>query len=407
MPFNTLGLADEIVRGILAAGYLTPTDIQSKAIPLALEGKDLIGCAQTGTGKTAAFVLPILNRLAAESKSGNTHHGIRALVLTPTRELALQVEDSVRGYGQFLRLRSVAIYGGVGYGPQLHALARGVDIVVATPGRLIDLMGQRKVDLSHVRVFVLDEADRMFDMGFIKAVREIVAKLPTQRQTLLFSATMSSEVRALAASIQHQPRMIEVGERRRPVTSVTQHVMHVPRDRKISLLLHLINTQELDCVLVFSRTKHGADRISTQLERKGIAAAALHANRTQNQRQRALDGFKRGHYRVLVATDIAARGIDVDGISHVINFDTPVFAEDYIHRIGRTGRAAATGNAITFVSNEEQEHLHKIEKFIGRRLDVAATPVIPGMPADTGRPAAPQRPAPVPRRPHGHPRRRR
>jgi ATP-dependent RNA helicase RhlE len=369
MPFKSLGLSDKLVQGILATGYTAPTAIQSQAIPTALQGKDIIGCAQTGTGKTAAFVLPILNRFAAYETAGQVRHGIKALVLTPTRELAGQVEESVKTYGRFLRLRTLAIYGGVGYGPQLQALRRGVDFVVATPGRLIDLMNSRNVDLSKVEVLVLDEADRMLDMGFIPDVRKIVAQIPKERQTLMFSATMSREIRELTSSIQRQPQMIQIGEQRNPVATVTQHVFSVPRDQKLDLLFDIIEQEDLDCVLVFSRTKHGADRIAQRLERRGIRSVALHSNRTQNQRQRALDGFKRGHFRVLVATDIAARGIDVDGISHVINFDTPTFAEDYIHRIGRTARAGASGDAITFVSRDEEEHLRRIEKFIGKRLE--------------------------------------
>ena len=326
MPFNTLGLDDRLVQGILATGYTAPTEIQSQAIPILLEGRDMIGCAQTGTGKTAAFVLPILNRLAAREAAGQHKNGVKALVLTPTRELALQVEESVRTYGRFLKFRSLAIFGGVGYGPQLQALRRGVDIVVATPGRLMDLMGSRSIDLSKVEFLVLDEADRMFDMGFIADVRKIVAQLPRERQTLLFSATMSPEIRDLTASIQNHPKVVEVGRQRDPVASVTQHIYTVPRDQKMDLLFHIIEQEDLDCVLVFSRTKHGADRIAQRLERRGIRSVALHSNRTQSQRQRALDGFKRGHFRVLVATDIAARGFDVEWISHVINFDTPTFA---------------------------------------------------------------------------------
>ncbi|MBI5683825.1 MAG: DEAD/DEAH box helicase [Verrucomicrobia bacterium] len=369
MSFKSLGLSDKLVQGILATGYTAPTAIQSQAIPTALQGRDIIGCAQTGTGKTAAFVLPILNRLAAHEAAGHASHGIKALVLTPTRELAQQVEESVKTYGRFMNLRTLAIYGGVGYGPQLQSLQRGVDFVVATPGRLIDLMNSRRIDLSKVEVLVLDEADRMMDMGFIPDVRRIVAQIPKERQTLMFSATMSREIRELTATIQRQPQLIEIGERRNPVATVTQHIFTVPREQKMDLLIHIVEEANLDCVLVFSRTKHGADRISQKLERRGIRSAALHSNRTQSQRQKALDGFKRGHYRVLVATDIAARGIDVEGISHVINFDTPVYAEDYIHRIGRTGRAMATGDAITFVSRDEEDHLRSIEKFIGKRLE--------------------------------------
>jgi len=394
MPFKSLGLSDKLVQGILATGYTAPTAIQSQAIPTALEGRDIIGCAQTGTGKTAAFVLPILNRLAACEAAGPMRHGVKALVLTPTRELAVQVEESVRTYGRFMRLRSLAIYGGVGYHPQIQGLRRGVDIVVATPGRLIDHLHARHIDLSKVEVFVLDEADRMLDMGFIPDVRRIVAQLPTQRQTLMFSATLSPEIRELAATLQRHPRVIEVGPQRNPVASVTQHIYTVPRDQKMDLLFHIIEQEDLDCVLVFSRTKHGADRIAHRLERRGIRAAALHSNRTQNQRQNALDGFKRGHFRVLVATDIAARGIDVEGISHVINFDTPTYAEDYIHRIGRTGRAAATGDAMTFVSREEEKHLRNIEKFIGKRLERKRHP--------TFAPPAPQ-PLQKPPPQHAHP----
>ncbi|MCX6897389.1 MAG: DEAD/DEAH box helicase [Verrucomicrobia bacterium] len=397
MPFKSLGLSDKLVQGILATGYTAPTAIQSQAIPTALQGKDIIGCAQTGTGKTAAFVLPILNRLAAHEAAGQVSTGIKALVLTPTRELAGQVEEAVKTYGRFMRLRTLAIYGGVGYGPQLQALQRGVDFVVATPGRLIDLMNSRRIDLSKVEVLVLDEADRMMDMGFIPDVRKIVAQIPKERQTLMFSATMSREIRELTASIQRQPQIIQIGEQRNPVATVTQHIFTVQRDQKMDLLIHIIEEQNLDCVLVFSRTKHGADRISQKLERRGIRSAALHSNRTQSQRQKALDGFKRGHYRVLVATDIAARGIDVEGISHVINFDTPVYAEDYIHRIGRTGRAMATGDAITFVSRDEEEHLRSIEKFIGKRLERKRHPTF--MPTTTQSFQKPQQPAQHPQ-PH-------
>ena len=404
MPFKSLGLSDKLVQGILATGYTAPTAIQSQAIPSALQGKDIIGCAQTGTGKTAAFVLPILNRLAAHEAAGQVSHGIKALVLTPTRELAGQVEEAVKTYGRFIRLRTLAIFGGVGYGPQLQALQRGVDFVVATPGRLIDLMNSRRIDLSKVEVLVLDEADRMMDMGFIPDVRRIVAQIPKERQTLLFSATMSREIRELTASIQRQPQIIQIGEQRNPVATVTQHIFTIPRDQKMDLLIHIVEEQNLDCVLVFSRTKHGADRISQRLERRGIHSAALHSNRTQNQRQKALDGFKRGLYRVLVATDIAARGIDVEGISHVINFDTPVFAEDYIHRIGRTGRAMATGDAITFVSRDEEEHLRSIEKFIGKRLERKRHPTfMPSAPQTFQKPQQAQQPPSHGSRPASHP----
>ena len=372
MPFTNLGLNDQLVQGILATGYTAPTEIQSRAIPLALQGKDLIGCAQTGTGKTAAFVLPLLNRLSTPHHSSRRH--VRALILTPTRELAQQVEDFITSYGKFMSLQSLSVYGGVNMSNQLKRLAHGVDIVIATPGRLLDHLNRRSIDLSKVEVLVLDEADRMFDMGFINDVRKIVAKVPTQRQTLLFSATMSKEVRALTASIQKHPELIEIGERTKPVDSVTQHFYSVPKDQKMDLLLHILGSSQMDSLLVFSRTKHGADKIARRLERTGVKSAAIHSNRTQAQRDRALAGFKQGQYKVLVATDIAARGIDVEGISHVINYDTPTFAEDYIHRIGRTGRASLKGDALTFVSREEMEHLKKIERFVEKRFELKRYP---------------------------------
>ena len=372
MSFSKLGLTDQLVQGILATGYTAPTEIQSRAIPLAVQGKDIIGCAQTGTGKTAAFVLPLLNRLSAPHHSARRH--VRALILTPTRELAQQVEDFITGYGRFTSLQSLSVYGGVNMGNQLKRLARGVDIVIATPGRLLDHLNRRSIDLSKVEVLVLDEADRMFDMGFINDVRKIIAKVPADRQTLLFSATMSKEVRALTASIQKHPELIEIGERRKPVETVSQHFYSIPQDQKMDLLFHILDTTAMDSVLVFSRTKHGADKISHRLERKGVKAVAIHSNRTQSQRDQALSGFKQGHFKVLVATDIAARGIDVEGISHVVNYDTPTFAEDYIHRIGRTGRATLKGDALTFVSREEQKHLRKIEHFVEKRFDLKRYP---------------------------------
>jgi ATP-dependent RNA helicase RhlE len=372
MPFSKLGLNDQLVQGILATGYTAPTIIQSRAIPAALAGRDVIGCAQTGTGKTAAFVLPILNRLSADPHA--KHHTLRALVLTPTRELAQQIEDSVTSYGRFMSLQSLAVFGGVNIQNQLKRLRRGIDIVIATPGRLLDHIERRSIDLSTVEVLVLDEADRMFDMGFIQDVRKIISKIPAHRQTMMFSATMSKEVRALTSSIQKHPEFIEVGEQRKPVENVTQHFYTVHQELKIDLLLHILETAQMESVLVFSRTKHGADKISHRLERKGVKSIAIHSNRTQAQRQRALAGFKHGDYKVLVATDIAARGIDVEGISHVVNFDTPTFAEDYIHRIGRTARATSKGDALTFVSRSEQEYLRKIEYFVGRRFELKKYP---------------------------------
>jgi ATP-dependent RNA helicase RhlE len=373
MPFSKLGLADELVQGILATGYTAPTAIQERAIPLAVAGRDIIGCAQTGTGKTAAFALPMLNHFIKERPLLKGHQ-TRGLVLTPTRELAQQGEEFIAGYGRFAGLQSMAIFGGVNMENQIRRLRRGVDIIVATPGRLLDHLSRRTVDLSHVEILVLDEADRMFDMGFIDDVRKIIAKIPAKRQTLLFSATMSKEVRGLVASIQDKPELIEVGVQRRPVETVKQHFYSSPQESKMDLLFHILKTEEMDSILIFSRTKHGADKISNKLEKSGIKAVAIHSNRTQAQRQRALAGFKQGQYKIMVATDIAARGIDVEGISHVVNFDTPTFAEDYIHRIGRTGRASATGDAITFVSNQEQKYLKSIERYTDKRFELKRYP---------------------------------
>ena len=368
MPFTKLGLSDPLLRGVLASGYTSPTEIQSEAIPAALSGQDIIGCAQTGTGKTAAFVLPILSRIFRERPVQGHKRAIRSLILTPTRELAVQIERSILGYGRFVGVRALAIYGGVDIKRQLETLRRGVDIVVATPGRLMDHMRRGSVDFRSMEVLVLDEADRMFDMGFIDDVQRIIATLPEQRQTMLFSATIPPEVQRLAAGVQKDPHMIQIGEQRNPIETITQHVHAVLRQQKIDLLLHMLQNRPMHSVLVFSRTKHGADKIHRKLEHAGIVSVALHSGRSQAQRQHALDGFKSGKYQVMVATDIAARGIDVRGISHVVNFDVPLYARDYIHRIGRTGRAATTGDAITLVAPDEQEYLRKIEQFIGQRF---------------------------------------
>lgn len=365
--FKSLGLAEPLIRGLLETGYTTPTPIQAAAIPAALTGADLTGCAQTGTGKTAAFVLPMLDQLLP-APTRLQDRPVRALVVTPTRELALQVEESVRTYGRFTGLRSVAVFGGVSQGKQVSAFRRGVDIVIATPGRLLDHLQQRNLDLSEVEILVLDEADRMFDMGFIKDVRRIVAAVPKKRQTLLFSATMPHAIQQLAASIQYKPTMIEVGQRTNTAKTVTQRFYRVHPKQKTDLLLHILDAEPVESVLVFSRTKHRANRIAKQLANEGVSSAAIHGNRTQNQRQRALADFKSGDVQVLVATDIAARGIDVDGISHVINYDTPNLAEDYIHRIGRTGRAQATGEALTFVAADEEPYVRTIEKVTGQRI---------------------------------------
>ena len=372
MPFKSLGLSEPLVQGILATGYTAPTEIQSQAIPAAIGGRDIIGCAQTGTGKTAAFVLPILTRLSHEQ--GSKRRIVKSLILTPTRELALQIEQCILGYGRYMHLRTLAVYGGVSIENQFSALRRGVDIIVATPGRLLDHMHRRSIDLSHVEVLVIDEADRMFDMGFINDVRKIIAAVPTERQTLLFSATMPPEVKALAAGIQKHPKMIQVGEQRNPIETITQHIYPVQKERKLDLLLHMLQDGQMYSVLVFSRTKHGADKISHRLERAGVKSVAIHSGRTQGQRVRAMEGFRAGKFQVMVATDIAARGIDVEGISHVINYDVPAYAEDYIHRIGRTGRAEATGDAITFVCHDEAKYLRQIEKFIGRKFTMEKAP---------------------------------
>jgi ATP-dependent RNA helicase RhlE len=372
MPFTKLGLSDPLLRGVLASGYTTPTEIQSEAIPAALSGQDIIGCAQTGTGKTAAFVLPILSRIFRERPIHGQRRAIRSLILTPTRELAVQIERSILGYGRFVGVRALAIYGGVDIKKQLETLRRGVDIVVATPGRLMDHMRRGSVDFRSMEVLVLDEADRMFDMGFIDDVQRIIATLPAQRQTMLFSATIPPEVQRLAAGVQKDPHMIQIGEQCNPIETITQHVHAVLRQQKIDLLLHMLQNRPMHSVLVFSRTKHGADKIHRKLEHAGIVSVPLHSGRSQAQRQRALDGFKSGKYQVMVATDIAARGIDVRGISHVVNFDVPLYARDYIHRIGRTGRAATTGDAITLVAPDEQEYLRKIEQFIGQRFQPEA-----------------------------------
>ena len=381
MSFSKLGLNDRLVQGILATGYTAPTAIQSRAIPAALAGKDVIGCAQTGTGKTAAFVLPILNRLSADVHP--KQQGVRALILTPTRELAQQIEDSITAYGRFMSFQSLAVFGGVNIQNQMKHLRRGIDIVIATPGRLLDHLGRQTIDLSNVEVLVLDEADRMFDMGFIQDVKKIISRVPAHRQTMLFSATMSKEVRALTAHVQKHPEFIEVGEQRKPVDTVTQHFYSIHQESKVDLLIHILESTKMESVLVFSRTKHGADKIAHRIERRGIKSVAIHSDRTQAQRQGALAGFKHGDYKVLVATDIAARGIDVEGITHVVNFDTPAFAEDYIHRIGRTGRATSKGDALTFVSRGEQEYLRKIEYFVGKEFQLKKYPGFD----DTKRPA--------------------
>ena len=370
-PFESLGLAPALARAVAEQGYTDPTPIQAKAIPTVLAGHDVLAGAQTGTGKTAAFTLPLLQRLAkgANTSASPARHPIRALVLTPTRELAAQVQASVAAYGRHLALRSTVIYGGVGMQPQVDTLRRGVDIVVATPGRLLDHVTQKTLDLSRVEILVLDEADRMLDMGFIRDIRRILTLLPAKRQNLLFSATFSTEIRRLADGLLHAPVTIEVARRNAEAELVSQRVHHVAQERKRHLLAHLVRSGDWSQVLVFTRTKHGANRLAEQLDREGITATAIHGNKSQPQRLKALAEFKQGKVRVLVATDIAARGLDIEALPHVVNFDLPHVAEDYVHRIGRTGRAGLSGEAISLVSPEERAELAAIEKLLGRRLE--------------------------------------
>ena len=417
MSFSALGLDPKILQAVKDAGYTEPTPIQSAAIPPILAGHDLIGIAQTGTGKTAAFTLPMLTRLATVIGDGR-QRGTRALVLAPTRELALQIDENVRAYGRHLPLRVATVFGGVGEHPQINALRAGTHLIIACPGRLMDLMQRRYADFSQLQYLVLDEADRMLDMGFLPSIRQIVRSLPQKRQTLLFSATLSKEIETLTHEFQHAPKLFQIGRRANPAETVTQLVYEVPKSLKPALLLHLLKDPAMNMVLVFSRMKHAADRVARNLESAGIRTATLHSNRSQNQRLRALKDFKDGVVRVLVATDIAARGIDVDGISHVVNYDFPMHAEDYVHRIGRTGRAHAVGDAISFVTHEDQGELRALERFIGRGIVrkkaegfnyAAVVPQVtedrPRHPQPRGQQRGPQRPqhsAPRPPR-HGRP----
>jgi ATP-dependent RNA helicase RhlE len=398
MPFAALGLEPRILAALKDSGYTEPTPIQAAAIPKILTGVDLIGIAQTGTGKTAAFVLPMLQLLASKPPLGRK---IRVLVLAPTRELVVQIEENVRAYARHLPVKMATVFGGVGERPQVMALRENVELIVATPGRLLDLMDQRHGDWTGLQFLVLDEADRMLDMGFLPSIRRVVKKLPKNRQTLLFSATLSREIEGLTHEFLHQPVTIQVGRRSNPAETVTQLAYEVPRHLKLALLVELLGQPGMDSVLVFSRTKHGADRIARKLESVNIKCGTLHSNRSQNQRLRALGEFKQGVVRVLVATDIAARGIDVTGISHVINYDFPMTNEDYVHRIGRTGRANAVGDALSFVCPDEHGDLRSLEKFIGRgiprkRLDgfdySSAAPPEPPTPPRGPRQQRPQQP---------------
>ncbi len=369
MKFTDLGLRAEILRAIADQGYDTPTPIQAQAIPVVLAGRDLMAAAQTGTGKTAGFTLPLLQLLSAQEGLSLKRFKPRALVLVPTRELAVQVFDSVKTYGKHLKLKSTAIFGGVGMGPQIHTLRAGVDIIVATPGRLLDHINQRNVDLSGIEILVLDEADRMLDMGFIRDIRKILALLPKSKQSLLFSATFSDEIRGLATGLMRDPASVEVARRNAPAEAVAQCVYHVDRERKRDLLIKLIDDHGWHQVLVFTRTKHGADALAERLAKAGIKAAALHGNKSQGQRQRALDDFKRLKTTVLVATDIAARGIDIDELPHVVNYELPNVAEDYVHRIGRTGRAGSSGEATSLVCVDEHKLLRDIERLLKKEIE--------------------------------------
>jgi ATP-dependent RNA helicase RhlE len=377
LTFAQLDLAPQLLDAVRDAGYTHPTPIQQQAIPLALEGRDLIGLAQTGTGKTAGFTLPIIHNLLTAplvNAAGEPDHRVRVLILTPTRELAAQVEESFRKYGKHTDLRVVPIFGGVGIEPQSKALRGGVDVVVATPGRLLDHMERQNVVFDELEVLVLDEADRMLDMGFAPQLNRIVDEIPPYRQTLLFSATMPPEVEALARKYLRKPVVVQVGRRSEAANTVTHAVYPVPRERKTTLLVELLKEAEMDSVLIFTRTKHGADRVVSHLEDSGIAATAMHADKSQGERTRALEDFKSGKIRVLVATDIAQRGLDVSGITHVINYDVPQQPEDYVHRIGRTGRAAATGDAYTFMSPDEIAMVRTIERMIGQQIPRISVP---------------------------------
>ncbi len=398
MSFETLGLSADMLRAVSEEGYTVPTPVQEQAIPYILQGRDVLAGAQTGTGKTAAFTLPLLQRLstgpAPEKVKGRKP--IRALVLTPTRELASQVEESVRIYGKYLPLTSAVIFGGVNINPQFSMLRRGVDILVATPGRLLDHLGQGSLDLSSVETLILDEADRMLDMGFIRDIRRVIAVLPKKRQNLMFSATYTDEIRTLAEGLLANPASVEVARRNTPAEKVAQRIFPVDRDRKRELLSTLISEGDWRQVLVFTRTKHGANRLAKQLEQDGLTTAAIHGNKSQAARTKALAGFKNGEVRILVATDIAARGLDIDMLPHVVNFELPNIPEDYVHRIGRTGRAGAEGEAVSLVCVDENDFLRGIERVLNRNLPKE---VIPGFEPDPSIKAEPIFKA---RQPRGH-----
>ncbi|MEL7530709.1 MAG: DEAD/DEAH box helicase [Bacteroidota bacterium] len=373
MTFDQIGVIEPILKSLGEEGYTQPTPIQEQAIPILLDGRDLLGCAQTGTGKTAAFAIPIIQQLYEDTSRNDRHRKIKALVVTPTRELAIQIGESFRKYGKYTGLRSTVIFGGVKQGEQVRALKRGVDILVATPGRLLDLMNQGFIKLNQVEYSVLDEADHMLDMGFIHDIRRIVAYLPEDRQSLFFSATMPPEIVKLSKNILGNPKRITIRPEQATADRVEQAIYFVPKKRKVKLLLHLLQEEHIDkTTLVFSRTKYGADRIVKTLRNKNIAAEAIHGNKSQNARQRALKNFKSGRTQVMVATDIAARGIDVSGLPLVINYDLPNVPETYVHRIGRTGRAAASGVALSFCQADEKPYLRSIQRLIDQHIPVIA-----------------------------------
>jgi ATP-dependent RNA helicase RhlE len=393
MNFQSLQLIQPILNAVLEEGYTTPTPIQEQAIPELLQGKDLLGCAQTGTGKTAAFAIPILQRLH-EQGSQDKRPPIRALIVTPTRELAIQINESFENYGRYLPLKSTVIFGGVPQGAQTQILKQRVDILVATPGRLLDLIGQGFITLKHIEYFVLDEADRMLDMGFIHDVKKLLLLLPKQRQSLFFSATMPPEIVKLANSILHEPVRVEVTPVSSTADTIQQYLYLVNKDHKNSLLLHLLKNEAIKTVLVFTRTKYGADKVAKMLHKNNITAEAIHGNKTQNARQRALSNFKSQTTRVLVATDIAARGIDIDDLAHVVNYEIPNIAETYVHRIGRTGRAGANGTAYSFTTSEERSDWKDIEKLIGKKIEIITDHPYHDQVTETLAPAPSHQPAP-------------
>ncbi|MBS1500530.1 MAG: DEAD/DEAH box helicase [Bacteroidetes bacterium] len=405
MSFENLNLIEPILRALKTEGYTTPTPIQQQAIPIVLKNRDLLGCAQTGTGKTAAFAIPILQLLYQDRLQHKEQKTIKALILTPTRELAIQIDESFAAYGRHTGLKHAVIFGGVSQNPQTDTLRRGVDILVATPGRLLDLMNQGFIRLEHLKILVLDEADRMLDMGFVHDVKKVIAKVPSRRQTLFFSATMPAEIQQLANSILNNPEKVEVTPVSSTADTIQQHLFYVEKSDKKALLIHLLNDKTIKTALVFTRTKHGADKVVKDLNRAGITAEAIHGNKSQNARQRALANFKNRTTRVLIATDIAARGIDIDELTHVINYELPNVPETYVHRIGRTGRAGADGIAFSFCETEEIAYLKDIHKLIGKQIPVNEAhpyPMSQAFVAKQMEPASKAAPAPRHQQSAGH-----